>query len=191
MSARHAREPSRGGSSQLRSSRTPVALAIAALMSMPCAQSEAAPPAGMLPQDGSVASGSARISMPAANAMLIDQSSRSAIVEWGSFSIGSKASVTIRQPDAAAAILNRVVGGNRSEIDGQLTANGRVFLVNPNGILFGAGSRVDVGGLVASTLDIRNEAFERGVVDGRFVFSGDAASPGSGTGATSGRGPIW
>src|SRR5690606_5695646 len=56
------------------------------------------------------------------------------------------------QPNAASVLLNRVTGNQASDIAGQLNANGRVFLVNPNGVLFGSGAQVNVGGLVASTL---------------------------------------
>jgi filamentous hemagglutinin family protein len=58
------------------------------------------------------------------------------------------------QQNAASAVLNRVVGKNASAIFGALQSNGRVFLINPNGILFGAGAQIDTAGLVASTLNM-------------------------------------
>src|SRR5437588_718075 len=79
--------------------------------------------------------GSAAISS-SANKMQIDQYSQKAILQWDSFSIGSGAWVNFTQPSSSAIALNRVVGNNLSEIFGHLTANGQVFLTNPNGVLF-------------------------------------------------------
>lgn len=96
---------------------------------------------------------------PAAGTMTLTQSQARAIAQWTSFSIGSGAAVNIVQPTAASVLLNRVTGGNPSEIAGQLTANGRVFLVNPSGVLFSGTAQVNVGGLVATTLDIPDASF--------------------------------
>ena len=71
-----------------------------------------------------------------------------------SFSIGAGELARFVQPSAASAILNRVTGGDPSSILGQLQSNGRVFLVNPSGIVFGPGAVIDAAGLVASTLNI-------------------------------------
>src|SRR4051794_24761606 len=86
--------------------------------------------AGELPQGGSVAHGTVGITTPGAGAMVIQQSSPSAIVNWQSFSIGQNARVDITQPSEAAALLNRVTGSTPSTIAGQLNANGQVYLVN-------------------------------------------------------------
>ncbi|MET3516618.1 filamentous hemagglutinin family protein [Pseudacidovorax sp. 1753] len=96
---------------------------------------------------------------PGAGTMTLTQSQARAIAQWTSFSIGSGAAVNIVQPTAASVLLNRVTGGNPSEIAGQLTANGRVFLVNPSGVLFSGTAQVNVGGLVATTLDIPDASF--------------------------------
>ncbi len=85
--------------------------------------------------------------------------SANAIINWGSFSISVGELTRFIQPSALSAVLNRVTGQDPSAILGALQSNGRVFLINPNGIVFGAGSQVDVAGLVASTLNLSNEDF--------------------------------
>jgi filamentous hemagglutinin family protein len=103
---------------------------------------------------------------------VISQTSQSAIVNWQQFSIGATEHVDIRQPNASSVLLNRVIGNNPTEIYGRLSANGKVFLVNPNGVLFGRTAQVSVGGLVASTLDIVNDDF----LAGRYKFSGNSGA---------------
>ena len=120
-----------------------------------------------MPSGGQVAAGQATISQPAPGYMQIDQASDKAILNWQSFSIGSGGQVYFQQPATSSVALNRVLGNNPSQIFGNLGANGRVFLVNPSGILFGPGSSVNVGALVASTLSITDQDF----LDGRYVFS--------------------
>lgn len=92
----------------------------------------------------------------------IQQLTDRAIIDWQSFSIGANESVRFLQPSIQAVVLNRVVGQDPSNILGALEANGNVFLINPNGILFGPNSVVNVGGLVASTLNLSNEDFLAG-----------------------------
>lgn len=89
-----------------------------------------------------------------------------AILHWDRFSIGAGNTVRFVQQGATSAVLNRVTGNTASQIHGALQSNGRVFLLNPNGILFGAGARVDVSGLLASTLDIADQDF----LDGKYDF---------------------
>ena len=128
-----------------------------------------------LPQGAQRVSGQVTIERPGAGAMLIQQRSASGIVNWQGFSIGKGESVRVQQPGAGSVLLNRVVGADPSRIFGQLSANGKVFLLNPNGVLFGPSSRVDVGSLLASTLSLNDSDF----LAGRYRFaagSGNAAA---------------
>lgn len=112
-----------------------------------------------LPVEGMVVAGQATISTPSTTLMRIEQKSNSAIINWSAFGIERGEALNIAQPDTRSILLNRVTGNNASEIFGTLSANGRLFLVNPNGILFAPGASVHVGGLVASTLAISDSDF--------------------------------
>jgi filamentous hemagglutinin family protein len=126
-----------------------------------------------LPQGGEVVSGTVGINTPGVNDMAINQGSDQAIVNWQGFDIGQQESVTINQPNSNSVILNRVIGENPSAILGKLSANGKVFLTNPSGILFGQGAQVNVGALVASTLNISNQDF----LNRNYRFTQDANKP--------------
>jgi filamentous hemagglutinin family protein len=119
-----------------------------------------------LPTNGTVVAGAAVINQTDANTMSVQQSSGKAILNWQQFSIGQQGYVQFIQPGASAIALNRVVGADPSAILGRLSANGQVFLINPNGVVLGAGSKVDVAGLVATTLNISDDDFLKG--DYRF-----------------------
>jgi filamentous hemagglutinin family protein len=95
------------------------------------------------------------------------QSQPRGIVEWRRFDVGAQHEVAFRQPSAGAVTLNRVRGPDPSVIAGRVTANGTVAIVNPSGVVFSRGSQVDVGGLIASSADIANDAFLR---ERRLVF---------------------
>ncbi|MCT9809184.1 YDG domain-containing protein [Acidovorax sp. Be4] len=153
-------ETARGrGKSRTAKTLAPAAALLGALLALPAwAQ---APPVHALPTGGRVVVGQAQIAQNGSQ-MHIQQDSQKAILQWQGFDIGSAASVRFNQPNASAVALNRVVAGNASQIHGQLSANGQVWLVNPNGVVFGQGSRVNVGGLVASTLDTSNDDFLAG-----------------------------
>jgi filamentous hemagglutinin family protein len=87
--------------------------------------------------------------------MTINQSTNKAIINWQNFGISLGESVKFTQPDRSSIALNRVTGSQKSVIDGALSANGQVFILNPNGVLFGSSAQVTVGGLLASTLNSR------------------------------------
>ncbi|NYT43960.1 filamentous hemagglutinin N-terminal domain-containing protein [Alcaligenaceae bacterium] len=110
-------------------------------------------PAYAAPTGGQVAAGSGVISQAGGNTT-VNQTSQNLSLNWQSFNVGAHESVNFVQPNSAAIAVNRIAGASASQILGSLSANGQVFLINPNGIVFGAGAQVNVGGLVASTLNI-------------------------------------
>ncbi|EFN0933468.1 filamentous hemagglutinin N-terminal domain-containing protein [Escherichia coli] len=123
-----------------------------------------------LPTGGQIVAGSGSIQTPSGSQMNIYQNSQNMVASWNSFDIGKGNTVQFYQPDSSAVALNRVVGGGESQIMGNLKANGQVFLVNPNGVLFGKDSVVSTAGFVASTRDISNDDF----MNRRYTFSGSA-----------------
>ncbi|MFM2067638.1 MAG: hypothetical protein RLZZ584_2547, partial [Pseudomonadota bacterium] len=122
---------------------------------------------GALPTGGKVVSGNTALNQ-AGNQLTVNQASNRTTINWSTYNIGSQASVVYVQPGADAVALNRIVGNDPSQIYGKLQANGQVFLVNPNGVLFGKGAEVNVHGLLASTLDISDADFAAG----RLKFAG-------------------
>jgi filamentous hemagglutinin family protein len=96
-----------------------------------------------------------------ANALTVTNTNGT-VINWKSFSIGSGEITRFIQSNAASQVLNRVTGGNPSLILGALQSNGRVFLINQNGVAFGPGAQVDVGGLVVSSLGLSNADFAAG-----------------------------
>lgn len=125
------------------------------------------------PQGGQVSAGSATITQTSPSRVDVRQTSDRAVIDWRSFSIAPGELTNFQQPGTTAIILNRVNGGDPSRILGKLTANGQVVLVNPSGILFGAGAQVDVGGLIATTTNISNANF----MAGRMTFDMPSGSP--------------
>ena len=103
--------------------------------------------------------------------LLIHQESQRAVIDWESFSIDRGEVTRFFQPNADAAALNRVRGAAASQIEGMLRANGKVYLINPNGILVGPSGSIDVGGFVASTLETSDDDFLR---DGDLRFAGNS-----------------
>jgi trimeric autotransporter adhesin len=119
------------------------------------------------PVGGVVTAGSGKISQNGSQ-MTINQGSQNLAVNWQSFNINANESVVFNQPGASSIALNRVIGTDGSKILGHLDANGQVFLINPNGVLFGKGAQVSTGGLVASTLNLSDADF----LAGKRTFSG-------------------
>ena len=127
--------------------------------------------AGANPSGASVANGSAAFASPNATTLNIT-TSNGAIINWQQFGINPGEVTRFLQQGGSAAVLNRVVGGDPSAILGSLLSNGRVFLINPNGVVFGANAVVDTAGLIVSTLNMSDEDF----LSGRLHFSGDGTS---------------
>jgi len=126
---------------------------------------------GMHPTGAQVVNGT--VTMQQAGNLLTITNSPNSIINWQSFSIGANEITRFVQQSSSSAVLNRVVGQNPSSILGMLQSNGRVFLINPSGIMFGAGAQVDVAGLVASTLNLSDQDF----LAGRLRFTD---TPGAG-----------
>ncbi len=94
--------------------------------------------------------------------LIVNQSSPRAIINWSDFSIGAGELTKFIQPSATAVALNRVIGGNLSQIYGTLQGNGQVYVINPSGILVGPQGQINTRGFLASTLDVRNADFMAG-----------------------------
>ena len=181
----------------------PLALALAAALPLSAWGQAAKPALPVAPKTGWLVNGTVRNAVladpklpsslapaaPTANNrggqdLLIDQASRQAIYNWLSFDIGAQNGVRFQMPDATSSALNRVSNSTHpSEILGELTSNGRIFLINGNGILFGKDARVNVGGLIASTLNLNNDDFLNGLTTSIYSaspsFFADAATLGA------------
>ena len=153
-----------GSSQQARKARRALAAATAMTLASPAAWA-------VLPTGGNVVAGSATISQ-AGSALNITQASDKAAINWQSFSIGQGNSVNFVQPSATSVALNRVLGNDVSVIQGAINANGQVFLVNQNGVLFTPTAQVNVGGIVASTQNISTTDF----MAGKYEFSGNSTA---------------
>ncbi|WP_273828088.1 GLUG motif-containing protein [Pseudomonas sp. SBT1-2] len=104
--------------------------------------------------------------------MTVEQQSNKVIANWNDFSVAGDESVSFHQPGSQSVALNRVVGTQGSDIQGRINANGKVFLINPNGVVFGKSAQVNVGGLVASTQNISDKDF----LDGTYRFTGNSSA---------------
>jgi filamentous hemagglutinin family protein len=120
-------------------------------------------------------------------ALNINQHSAQAILNWSSFNIAAGSSVKFTQPSSSAIALNQIFDINASTIFGNLSANGQVFLINQNGILFGPHASVNVNTLVASSLGLSDQTFLGGILNPSLLLDGTpafAASEPTGVGVT-------
>jgi len=120
------------------------------------------PAALALPEGLEVKGGGLSTSQPNSNNLVINQSTQRAIGNWNSFDINSNESVQVIQPSASSVMVGRIVGGNATQILGNLNANGGIVLTNPHGVLFGTDSVVNTANFSASTLDIDPNQFMQG-----------------------------
>jgi filamentous hemagglutinin family protein len=141
-------ETSRGRGKSGRTQRSALA---AVVLAMPLAAAQAAPAGGQ------VTAGSGSVSHSGATTT-VKQNSAAMSMSWQSFNIGKSETVNFVQPTARSIAVNRILDTHGSQILGRLNANGQVWLINPNGLLFGRGAQVNVGGLVASTLDVSDDS---------------------------------
>ena len=127
--------------------------------------------AANLPQGGQIVAGTGSIAQ-SGNTLTVTQGSDKFAANWQSFSIGQGHTVQFVQPSSSAVAMNRVLGSDVSVIQGALKANGQVYLINPNGVLFTPTAQVNVGGLIASTQNLSSEDF----LAGRLRFSGHSTA---------------
>jgi filamentous hemagglutinin family protein len=120
------------------------------------------------PSSAAVTTGSASVAT-SANKTTIDQKSEDVVINWSSFNVGAGQTTQFVQPNAQAIAVNRIGGNSASQILGTLDANGRIVLINGNGMLFGKGSRVDVGSLVATSTG----GSDSDVLSGKFTQGGN------------------
>src|SRR6056300_1727219 len=121
-----------------------------------------------LPTDPNITSGSATINQTT-NSLTINQTTDKLITNWSSFNIGQDASVEFIQPSSSSTALNRVNSNDPSYIYGSLKANGKLILINPSGVLFQGGSKVDVGAIIASSLNLQDGDF----LNDQYIFEKD------------------
>ncbi|MFY0448878.1 filamentous hemagglutinin N-terminal domain-containing protein [Xanthomonas codiaei] len=178
MHANHTAVTAAGRSSRTLPPRAPLALALAAALTL-SAPAAAQVASTQLPTSGSIAGGTGTIQAPSGATQVITQTSNRMALTWSSFDVGSAATVRFDQPSSSAAVLNLIGGSSASQIFGNLSANGQVFLINSRGVLFGNTAQVNVGGLVASSLSTSaanfmssNDALDAGGSTASIINSG-------------------
>ncbi|RKG32751.1 filamentous hemagglutinin N-terminal domain-containing protein, partial [Acinetobacter guerrae] len=114
-----------------------------------------------LPTGATVTQGSAQFNQNN-NTLNINQNTQNLSTHWNSFNIGQDATVNFNQPNSSSIAINRVLDSNASQIMGRLNANGQIFLLNPNGVVFSKTAQVNVGGIVASTLNLADSDLTQG-----------------------------
>jgi len=133
-------------------------------------------------QGGVVAGGQATINQSNPSSIIVNQSTDRAIINWGGFDIGRGEAIQFVQPGSGSITLNRVNSGSASQINGAVSANGNLVIINPSGVIFGQGATVNVNGLIATTAGTNNNTFMAG---GKLIFdqAGDPNATVSNAGA--------
>ncbi|MEM6490327.1 MAG: filamentous hemagglutinin N-terminal domain-containing protein, partial [Pseudomonadota bacterium] len=142
-------------------------LALLAALALP-----ASAQAQTLPQGGQAVIGSATETY-APGKLTTEQHSQHLLMEYDRLESGAGTHWDIQQPNSAAAMIARTRQTDPSVFDGRVTANGNVAILNPNGVMFGPNSTVDVNGLLATTGEIDESEF----LNGRYVIDGVGANP--------------
>ena len=135
----------------------------------------------LTPVPGSVAAPKVT-AVQSGNTLTINQLDNQAILNWATFNVGANGKVTFNQPSATSVALNRIFQATPSTIFGQVSANGQIYLINPNGFIFGATAQVNAAGLIASTLGITDNVFSAGLLAPQILsgsFGSKAALSGS------------
>jgi filamentous hemagglutinin family protein len=120
---------------------------------------------GTCASNTSFVSSGAATAVAAGNKLTVTQTSNNATLNWSSFNIGANGKVVFQQPSSQSIALNRIFDANPSAIFGSVSANGQIYLINPNGFLFGAHSTVNVAGMIASSLNITDSTFANGILN--------------------------
>uniref|UniRef100_UPI00226A0940 beta strand repeat-containing protein n=1 Tax=unclassified Sphingomonas TaxID=196159 RepID=UPI00226A0940 len=121
-----------------------------------------------------VSAGAASVAGVGTTNVVVTQTTDKAVIDWRAFSVDNGTSVAFRQPGAGSIALNRITGSGQTRIDGSLVANGQVWLLNPNGVLIGAGGQVNAAGFLASTHAMSNADF----LGGNYTLTGDGSAAG-------------
>ena len=158
-----------GPASRLRAATAPLTPPARGALPVPCAPGAC----GSQGPSGFVTAGKANATATG-NTLTVNQQTTSATLNWSSFNVGAGASVIFKQPGASSVALNRIYQADPSQIFGVVKANGQIFLINQNGFLFGNGSVVNVGGLVASSLNVSDATFSQGILN-PGLLSGELA----------------
>jgi len=150
--------------------------ALAGFLTVSCPSMAFAVDSQATPTGESVIGGSVSFSRPEAGRLDVTQSSQRAVINWDSFDIGEQATTTFHQPGASALVVNRVIGSSAdpTQILGTLNANGRVMVLDRNGILFGEDAVINVGGIIASTGSIDDSSIMGGATEIVLDNFGDA-----------------
>ena len=143
-------------SAELATKRTAISMAVLILTGLLANNSLMAEPTGgvVVPNSGTATITNSVIS--GQHVTNINQTTDSVSIKWQSFNIGTNETVKFSQPSPNAVAINTILGLEGTQILGKLTANGKVWLINPNGVFFGPESQVNVGGLLATTLNTLN-----------------------------------